>query len=177
MAARRANQATHLRKIIYTDQGATFDEDRAYRYLLWRKWANGTLVLWILLNPSTADEHVLDPTLRRVEAFTRAWGHTGFIVANAFAYRSTDPGKLYRFDVEPVGNDNDQHIKEAASSASIIVCGWGTEPIAVDRALRITHLLRYRRLYCLGVNKNGSPRHPLYLAGKTQLATWREAAA
>lgn len=81
----------------YESAGAEFDEPaRIYPYRLWRMWGGGSLrpwrtVLCIMLKPWTADEHVLDPTLRRCEGFSRAWGYDGFEVCNLFALRSTDP--------------------------------------------------------------------------------------
>ena len=55
--------------------GALFDADRKYRYLLWRRWAPGAPLLWIMLNPSTADETELDPTL--LSAWGRGLGYQG----------------------------------------------------------------------------------------------------
>lgn len=68
--------------LAYLSAGAEFDEpERVYRFNLHRRWAEGSTLLWIMLNPSIADEHVLDPTLRRCENFSRAWGYAGFEVA------------------------------------------------------------------------------------------------
>jgi hypothetical protein len=164
----------------YTSQGATFSASRVYRYRLWRTWGDlfteQKVALWLMLNPSTADEHVLDPTLRRCEGFSRAWGCSGFIVANIFAYRSTDPKGLYDVD-DPVGPDNDRAIVAAANDADLVVCGWGAEPIARTRAPRVSDLLRHVDAYCLGTNADGSPKHPLYLAKTTPLQAFDAAEA
>lgn len=148
---------------VYEDQGAVFDAARVYRYRLWRAWGPGDRVLWLMLNPSTADESVLDPTLRRCEGFTRRWGYDGFEVANLFALRSTDPSGLYAVP-DPVGPDNDQAIRGAAERCPVIIAAWGAEPIAMVRSATILdEVLRGRRVECLGVTKGGQPRHPLYL--------------
>jgi hypothetical protein len=160
----------------YADAGATFDEPaRIYRYRLWRRWGPwpGRLVVWVLLNPSTADAHVLDPTLRRCEGFSRAWGYDGMEIVNLFALRSTDPQRLYD-TTAPAGESgpavNDRAILAAAARASLVVCGWGRERLAQDRARAILADLREAApLHCLGTNADGSPRHPLYLAATTPL--------
>lgn len=161
----------------YASQGATLDEpERRYRYRLWRLWGKSSTVLWIMLNPSTADEHVLDPTLRRVERFSRDLGYDGFEVANLFALRSPSPKSLYKTDkpigAAPLGIDNDNAIVDLASAASLIVAGWGKEKIARARAIEVMRLLKGYHVCCLGKNADGSPRHPLYLPADTQLESF-----
>ena len=55
-------------------RGAILSRNRLYRYVLWREWdaRKGTCV-FIGLNPSTADETVDDPTLRRCINFAKDW--------------------------------------------------------------------------------------------------------
>jgi len=150
--------------LSFVDAGATFDPARVYRYHLWRHWAPGPRVLWVMLNPSTADEHVLDPTLRRCEGFTRAWGYNGFEVVNLFALRSTDPSALRHPERDPVGAANDAAIVAAAQDHQIdrIVCGWGRHGRLLGRDHVVRHLLRGYVLHALGRNADGSPVHPLY---------------
>ena len=55
------------------DNECTFSPDRRHRYGLVHRWNplfGDKLVLWIGLNPSTADEAKLDPTLTRIAAFS-----------------------------------------------------------------------------------------------------------
>lgn len=163
--------------IEYESQGADFDEpERIYRYSLHRMWGGGSLsvwrtVLWIMLNPSTADERVLDPTLRKCERFSMNWGFDGFEVVNLFALRATDPAALSDHPA-PIGQGygdrmdgaiNDGAICDAAERADLIVCGWGAEKIAQPRAIVVRSMLRAYALECLGINQDGSPKHPLYL--------------
>lgn len=170
--------------IEYESQGAEFDAARIYRYSLTRMWGGGSLsewrtVLWIMLNPSTADERVLDPTLRKCEQFSLRWGYDGFEIVNLFALRSTDP-KALSVHPKPVGEDaviNDKWIEEACSAADLIVCGWGAEPIAQGRAAIVRSMLRHYELKCLGVNQDGSPKHPLYLSYSTPLTSFAAAEA
>lgn len=160
----------------YRRAGATFSANRQYRYRLWRDWnsANGEHIgrlLWIMLNPSTADETMLDPTLRRCERFAQAMGYDGFEVVNLFAWRSTDPKQLRLVD-DPVGEDNDAEILSASESSSSIIVGWGRHVLAPARAAQVITLLSHRSLFCLGENGDQSPKHPLYLAKTTQVRLW-----
>lgn len=168
----------------YESSGAKFDADRIYRYSLHRMWGGGSLsewktTLWIMLNPSTADEHVLDPTLRRVEGFSRRWGYDGFEVANLFAYRATQPDNLWKESLcgmDVVGPENDDHVLQAAKRADRIIVGWGRHAVAPMRARKVLSLLSRYELWCLGINQDASPKHPLYLANATELVRFREAA-
>ena len=87
--------------LIYSN--AKFSKDRAYRYALWRTWDDSLeKLLFIGLNPSTADEIKDDPTMRRCIRFSKDFGFGGFIMANIFAFRSTDPKKLKKIK-NPIG--------------------------------------------------------------------------
>lgn len=154
--------------MLYAAAGADFDESRTYRYLLHRSWGSGSkTALWIMLNPSTADERVLDPTLRRCQGYSIAWGFDGFEVCNLFAYRSTDPNAMWRQHqggLDIVGPDNDLAILDSANHASRIIVGWGRHRVIQQRARDVLALLAHHELWCLGANGDGSPKHPLYLA-------------
>ncbi len=117
-----------------------------------------------MLNPSTADEQQNDPTVERCERRARAGAYGALVVGNLFAWRSTDPRALY--DVaDPVGPDNDQHLAAIASEAARVVCAWGRHGALQGRGPAVVRLLapHRARLACLGVNADGSPKHPLYL--------------
>lgn len=146
------------------DGWAVFDRSEVYRYSLGRRWAKGgRRVCFCLLNPSTADASVLDPTLTRCYGYARAWGFSGMDVTNVFALRSTDPKGL-REVADPIGPDNDAHIAKLAKNADLVVAGWGTHARLNDRHQQALELLRsVCEPMCLGVTKEGYPKHPLYL--------------
>jgi hypothetical protein len=74
---------------------AVFSPDRAYRYLLIRRWAlGGPTMTMIMLNPSTADAHADDPTIRRCVSLARREGCAALEVVNLFALRSPYPKAL-----------------------------------------------------------------------------------
>lgn len=146
--------------------GATFSSCAQYRYLLWRTWEpGGKSVLFLMLNPSTADAIENDPTVERCQRRAMAMGFGRVLVANIFALRSTDPQALYDHP-EPVGQENDEAILEAARQADLVVCAWGTHGAHQGRGLAVLRMLRDADIEatCLGVNKDGSPKHPLYVA-------------
>jgi hypothetical protein len=146
--------------------GAMFSLCRAYRYMLWRRWGPGKRALWIMLNPSTADETTLDPTLTRCLRYSQRWGYGAMFVANVFALRSTDPRGLSKVS-DPVGPDNDSHILVMAKSpeTGIVICGWGNHGERNGRNKQVLELLEGIPLHCLEMTRSGQPRHPLYCKG------------
>ena len=78
-----------------TQSGADFSECGRYRYKLWRTWDDiRPVVMFIMLNPSTADATADDPTIRRCIGFARAWGYGGVRVGNLFAWRTPYPQRV-----------------------------------------------------------------------------------
>ena len=94
-----------------------------------------------MLNPSTADAHALDPTVRRCVGFATSWGFGSLEVTNLFAFRATDPAVLVAHG-EPVGEGNDRAIIESASSADRVVVAWGTKGSHRGRGDEVDALLR-----------------------------------
>ena len=141
-----------------------------YRYRLTRHWDSSLpRVRWVMVNPSTADASVDDPTIRRCMAFSRAWGCGSLVVVNLYAYRATDPDDLirqFKAGVDVVGPDNDAAIVDACGTG-LTVAAWGAQHWAQQRAKRVLTLLRLAgaRLHRIGVTKDGMPRHPLYVRG------------
>ena len=158
------------------DTGAVFSEDGIYRYRLWRFWDDTTLpMVFVLLNPSTADTEADDPTIRRCMGFAKREGCGGIQVVNLFALRSTDPKALYSHP-DPVGPDNDEALLAAAASATTVVAAWGVHGALHGRGDQVMTALRQAgvRLMALGRTKDGHPRHPLYLAGSTVLGEYQD---
>lgn len=149
-----------------------------YRYKLHRCWyAPGPTLLFIMLNPSTADGHDDDPTIRRCRNFAKAWGFGGIKIGNLMAYRTSRPSEL--LDVrDPVGPENAGMLREMAISATTIVCAWGGiskgkggKPIVADPLHYLMHEcgIDPGKLWALAINKDGSPQHPLYVSADTEL--------
>jgi hypothetical protein len=152
------------------EYGAVFDVNGWYRYSLWRAWsAHHPRIVFILLNPSTADEQRNDPTIRRCIGFARAWKFGSVEVVNLFARRATDARELLKMD-DPVGDENDLFLIHAVERCSTVVVGWGTRGTLLGRDSQVLSLLAGRKdVFCLGITKDGQPRHPLYMKGDTIL--------
>lgn len=152
----------------FVEQGALFApvDDRAtapLRYRLWRVWdPTKKRVVWVMLNPSTADDRQLDPTVRRCVQFAQRWGFGGIEVVNLFAFRSSTP-QVLRTLRNPVGDENDRHIAEACRNAGLVVAAWGNHGTYLGRDGTVQRLLeRFGvALHCLATTQDGHPTHPL----------------
>jgi hypothetical protein len=147
-----------------TPSGATFSRCRRWRYLLWRKWSDGPVANFLMLNPSTADELKLDPSCTRARLYAERWGFGALIVTNLFGWRATDPDDM-KAARDPIGFRNNEAILEAARSAALVVCAWGNHGAHMDRSAAVLSRLRKAKLelHALRLNGNGEPAHPLYL--------------
>ncbi len=143
--------------------GATFDTTRQYRYTLWRAWDPGRpRVGFIMLNPSQADATNDDPTLRRCLGFARSWGYGALEVVNLFAYRTANPKHLQQV-ADPIGRDNDRILQTWGDRVDCIILAWGNGGTLYHRHQIVLDFLPDTKLHCLGLTKQGQPRHPLYL--------------
>lgn len=156
------------------DSVATYSDCERYRYALTRSWDSaGRRVMFVMLNPSTATEVQNDPTVERCERRARALGFGQFRVTNIFAWRATDPRNM-RAAADPVGPDNDTAIAEGSTWADQIICAWGTHGAFLKRGPQVHELLRAtgKKLFHLGLTRDGHPRHPLYVAYAHQPVEW-----
>lgn len=167
----RDGGSTQEKKRKYIESGADLSEDGRYRYRLWRVWDPEKAVLpFVMLNPSTADAMVDDPTIRKCVGFAKHYGYGILQVCNLFALRSRNPEELRRW-TEPsaIGPRNDEVLAGLAQYARrddghIIVAwgGWGDR--FPDRVARVHDLLRGANVVCLGRTASGQPLHPLMLS-------------
>jgi hypothetical protein len=163
------------------DGGAVISTDRRYRYNLWRTWDDTLPVCgWVMLNPSTADETKLDPTLRRVRDYCCRWGFGGFVVRNLFALRATDPRELVKA-ADRVGPENDAWLHSLTVEVDRVVVGWGTGRYPrlgkPERWAQVAAILSPARPVCLSLAKDGQPCHPLYQRADAEPFTWYPAVA
>src|SRR6185436_13919261 len=161
-------------RICSSPTGAEFSPCKRWRYLLWRQWdPEKPVANFLMLNPSTADEHKLDPTCSRARDYSERWGYGALIVTNVFGFRSTDP-QLMKKEKDPVGPGNDSAIVQAANEADLVVCAWGNHGQLGGRSSYVRDLLRKNRIevHTLRLNANGEPAHPLYLPGRLKPKTW-----
>lgn len=168
-------------------RSAAISDDGLYRYRLERQWSTVPgVTTFVMLNPSTADAEVDDPTIRRCMGFAKRWGHGRLVVVNLFAFRSSDPVELLEAD-DPIGPENRGHLSRAARETGLIIAAWGA-PKSKLYALQYMQVLEARKalagpptvtqaegrsIFCLGVTKRGHPRHPLYLSKGAGLRKFR----
>lgn len=154
--------------------GAIFSKDDEYRYLLSRDWnEEGPILVWIMLNPSIGNDQILEPTTAGCLKRAKMWGFGGMIVINLFGLVSTDPGKLKQVE-DPVGPLNDYFITATRSlpEDSLFIAAWGSHGKLNGRDRQVAGLLKDRDLYSLGINKDGSPRHPLHMSHSIRPELW-----
>ncbi len=156
---------------------AVFSDDMVYRYSLSRIWdREKENVLFIMLNPSTADAYKLDPTIKRCEGFAKEWGYGAIHIVNLFAIRATDPKKMISHP-DPIGNRNDTHIIGSARAAHLIIAAWGNNPNKTRFKKRAEHIIdkitEWRDIHCLTITKDGEPSHPLYLPSELKPIIYR----
>ena len=151
-----------------------------YRYSLVRRWASaGQPAQFVMLNPSTADDTLDDPTIRRCVGFARALDAAGLVVVNLYAYRATKPADLWQAE-DPIGPDADTYLRlvarRAATQGAPLIAAWGANAKA-DRVDHVRALVAEigAELTALGVTKAGAPRHPLYLPATARPEPWRPA--
>lgn len=169
------------------------DEERKYRYLLWRVWdmpLTGdnevlrmqltSMCAFVGLNPSTADETEDDPTIRRCMGFARRWGYDGMWMLNLFAWRATDPRALKKVGThaKTEGPLNLDYSKVICRNAPRVVLAWGAHGAWGDAGYTwhdVLNLVRMHAAYspesfmCFKVLANEEPGHPLYLPNATEL--------
>jgi len=170
----------------FTLPGAILSDDSMRRYLLWRFWGDprneqAKWMLFVMLNPSTADGRSDDPTIRKCREFARRAGCDGFEVVNLISQRSPKPG-VVRAESEP--KEADEIISLALARCELVVVAWGAlsglskpaRKIALERIDAIREFASYgcRTLKCLSVTQNGQPGHPLFIPYSATLQEWKD---
>ena len=151
------------------EKGAQFSKDRIYRYTLWRTWRQGDgHVMFIGLNPSTADETQDDPTIRRCIGFAKDLGYGGVLMLNLFAFRATNPKELKKTN-HPIGPENNHCLQRYFDPIGFNIACWGSLGSYLNRGRDVIDMLGEDGLLCFGLTKNGQPRHPLYLKKDSEL--------
>ncbi len=154
--------------------GAIFSPDRLYRYVLWRFWSDSPRVLFIGLNPSTANELQNDPTIRRCIGFAQEWGYGGMFFCNLYSYVSTDPRLLS--SEEALHRANIPAINMATKLVVLTVAAWGDGVELVKNGQSVAeHITKIiEPSLCFGLTQKGNPKHPLYLPNDVELVSYRE---
>lgn len=166
---------------------ANISSDEAFRFRLSREWGDVRgLVCWVMLNPSTADGAVDDPTIRKCIRFAKMWHYDGIVVVNLYPLRATKPADCKPFARWWEGGSpdwwardkiqlNETYIEHAVAESSLVIAAWGARASRWDPGYvqKVSEELLPDGTMCLGRTKDGSPRHPLMLAYETRLERLR----
>lgn len=152
--------------------GAVFDQRRAYRFVLWRFWNDAPRVLFIGLNPSTANEVQSDPTIKRCIGFAERWGYGGMYFCNLYSLVSTNPRLLSSFEATHIANI--PAIEMAKSLVLMRIVAWGDGVDLVEKGRSVAkHIAELvAPSMCFGLTQKGNPKHPLYLSGEAELVKY-----
>lgn len=150
------------------EKSAVISDCGLYRYTLTRRWSAAPLLPFVMLNPSTADADIDDPTIRRCMGFARRENMGGILVANLYALRATSPKALWAVEAKPIGKDNWSTLLSVAMQAEYsntpIVCAWGAHARREQSESIVAMFSIYGvKTVCLGKTKADAPRHPLYV--------------
>ncbi len=149
-------------------KGAIFSDDGKYRYALWRVWSSyKPPLMFIGLNPSTANHFNDDPTISRLTTRANNEGYGGILAGNLYALVSSNPKILLQKDLDTVGEETDYYLQQMISMAKAVLCAWGSFKPVVNRASEVLKMIN--EPYCLGVNADGQPNHPLYIGYDTPM--------
>jgi hypothetical protein len=150
---------TYARKNDDVLQSAILSKDGFYRYRLERRWGEGKPLVFLMLNPSTANAMVNDLTITKCIGYAKRWNYPAIVVVNLYAYRSTYPGALAAVP-DPIGPENDRHILDACAEAGRVVIAWGrANPRRVGEVMRMLKTYGYP-IYAIRQNVDGNPAHP-----------------
>lgn len=161
---------------LFNQNGAEFSPCRKYRYALWRIWdETKPLVMFIGLNPSTANENDTttgnDNTISKVKKIARNNGYGGLYMMNCFPLISTNPDILesfYNTENHAFEDGLNWHcIDEVAEKCLDVVFAWGNFKVVTVRSALMEK--SFPDALCLHINKNGSPKHPLYCRDDSKL--------
>ena len=144
---------------------------KKYRYSLSRFITTGKkTMVFVMLNPSTADAMKDDATIRRCVSFAKRESCDIVEVVNLYGYRATNPKKLWTVD-DLHGPENTKFVATAVRGADIVVCAWGNNARMAD-VYDFLDRYEFKKLKCLGVTKTGMPKHPLYIKSDQELLNY-----
>lgn len=159
------------------NKGANFSKDGKYRYALWRIWDDRNLdilgpryAMCIGLNPSTANGETDDATIRRLRGLIKELDYAGFYMCNLFGYITPYPEVLEAVGYENAIGENDKYLFEIRGHCADVIFCWGNFNVHT-RADKVKEY--FPDGLCFGKNKNGSPKHPLYLKSGTKLTAFK----
>lgn len=152
---------------------AKISECNNYRYDLFRVWdETKPYLMFIGLNPSTADHEMDDPTIKKCIGFAEKLNFGGICMCNLFAFRATNPNDMMSSQ-SPIGIDNDLYVTMHAEKAGMVIAAWGNTGYYLHRDKEVLALLSNVDVFALNINKSGQPQHPLYICSDSEPKPYR----
>jgi len=153
---------------LFESNGAMFSDCGRHREYLWRIWDKSKpKLMFIGLNPSTANADSDDPTIRKITSICKHNGFGGFYMLNLFTFISTDP-KLLNVKNGNIDRAN-ENLLVISDFCESIVMAWGNFSV-MGRDDEVKKL--FPKALALKVNKNGSPKHPLYCKNESTFVNY-----
>lgn len=163
-------------------RSAILSPDGRYRYLLRRDWRDteGEPLVFVMLNPSTADSESDDPTVRKCCGFASRAGYPGMVVVNLYAIRATNPAELRgKPHMLIVGSENPKYLEKGMADRDVVFA-WGRhgEELGGPWLLTVKQMAKRiaRSLGYLKILDGFVPAHPLHLSYRETIQPWRVAA-
>jgi hypothetical protein len=163
---------TKQKAIEHYESSAVISDDKKHRYILSRQWGDSKKLIFVMLNPSTADANEDDPIIRRCIGFAKKFNYDGIIVLNLFSYRATNPKVLKEVSwLDLNTNDSYLYFDETINKQSDVVLAYGSNGNLYGQDLKAYRIIREltKNIYCLELTKYGIPKHPLYLKSSCEL--------
>lgn len=157
-----------------------FSADMRERYFLARIFENENceeknevnelkIINFLMLNPSKANSIRLDPTVTRCTKRALNLGYDMIVVSNLYPFISTDPKLLKKNK----GNLrlNFKIIEEIVKFSSVNILAYGNYKDNFQYSEIIKEIFKNqdKTAYCLEVNSDNSPAHPLYLRDNSEI--------
>ncbi len=158
--------------------GATLSPCGKYRYTLFRKFKNtGKKILFVGVNPSTANATDDDATVRRWISFAKREDCAEMWVGNISPFRATNPGELSKPEsyVPPsIQMVNTEALHQMANDADMIVACWGNNiSLIMGAHYDVERFINGREVLCFGLTASKHPKHPLRIRNDTPLVPYQ----
>ena len=141
-----------------------YSKDRKHIYYVSERWDKSKpLIMFIGLNPAERRAKQ-NPTIESCIRIAKSLNYGGIYFCNLFTKITDKPHEL---KISSESKAENERLSTISLYANKVIFCWGGFKQATERAKEVIKL--FPNAYCLGKNKNGSPKHPLFLKSNTKL--------
>lgn len=141
------------------------NKTNTHRYSLGR--LNDKTLFVFGVNPSTASDTKLDPTLKNVESFSKLLGFDSFVMFNLYPQRATNPDNMHLRLSKQAHDKNLEFIAKYIPEKATIWAAWGNlitqRPYLIQCLKDINEVLKSKKIKWIKYDeftKAGHPKHP-----------------